>query len=116
MRQEDFVLSKLTEVEGDLSRLRKPGTIAAVVGTDGYGNVDPGSHWAKLGERVTLRYVDRMEFLDVETMEPLGDGSAAFDATHGCVTRSVAYTDREYEVVARVVVPGGLSYGYRIPG
>ncbi len=113
---EDFALSKLTAVEGDLSRLHEPGTIAAVVGTDGYGNVDPDSHWAKLGEKVTFRYVDRMEFRDAETMELLGDGSAPVDTAHGYVTRSVEYTDMEYEVVARVVVPGGLSYGYMVAG
>ena len=55
-----FALDHLTVLEGDLSALYEPGSrkIAAVYSDDDYGNADMDSHWARLGDTVTVRYVE----------------------------------------------------------
>lgn len=65
----DFALDHLTVLEGDLSALYEPGSraIAAVYSEDDYGNADMASHWARLGDTVTLRYVEESEYYDPDT-------------------------------------------------
>lgn len=60
---EDFPLSQLTVYEGDIDSLREPGSrnIAAVYSEDDYDKLIPDSHWAKLGDQVTIYYVDSFE-------------------------------------------------------
>ena len=55
-----FALDHLTVLEGELSALYETGSraIAAVYFEDEYGNIDRNSHWARLGDTVTLRYVE----------------------------------------------------------
>ena len=55
---ETFALNYLTELEGDLSKLNDPdgNYIAAVYSTDDYGKPEMNSHWARLGDTVTIRY------------------------------------------------------------
>ena len=57
----DFALDHLTVLEGDLSKLQEDGGryVAAVYSEDDYGNPEMDSHWARLGDIVTLRYVER---------------------------------------------------------
>ena len=66
-----FALDHLTVLEGDLSALYEPGSrnIAAVYAEDDYGNADMNSHWARLGDTVTVRYVEESEFYDPDTGE-----------------------------------------------
>ena len=66
-----FALNHLTVLEGDLSPLYEPGSrnIAAVYAADDYRNADPASHWARLGDIVTVRYVEESEFYDPDTGE-----------------------------------------------
>ena len=54
---EQFPLDHLTVLEGDLSKLSEPGGryVAAVYSDDDYGNPEMDSHWARLGDTVTLR-------------------------------------------------------------
>ena len=70
-----FALDHLTVLEGDLSALYEPGSraIAAVYSEDDYGNADMDSHWAGLGDMVTLRYVEELEYYDPDTGEIYGD-------------------------------------------
>ena len=58
-----FALDHLTVLEGDLSGLYEPGSrkIAAVYADDDYGSADMDSHWARLGDTVTVRYVEKTE-------------------------------------------------------
>lgn len=108
-----FALDHLTVLEGDLSALYEPGTraIAAVYAEDDYGNADMDSHWARLGDTVTLRYVETSEYYDPDTgevwpmLEDVPDGA-------NWVERPVEYRDVDYTVAALVTVPFALSYRY----
>ncbi len=108
-----FALDHLTVLDGDLSALYEPGSrkIAAVYAEDDYGNADMNSHWARLGDTVTVRYVEESEFYDPDT----GEVWAAYeDIPDGAnwVERPVQYRDVDYTVAALVTVPSALSYRY----
>ena len=108
-----FALDHLTVLEGELSALYETGSraIAAVYFEDEYGNIDRNSHWARLGDTVTLRYVEESEFYDPDT----GEVWAAYeDIPDGAnwVERPVQYRDVDYTVAALVAVPSALSYRY----
>lgn len=109
----DFALDHLTVLDGDLSALYEPGSrkIAAVYSDDDYGNPEMDSHWARLGDTVTVRYVEETEYVDPDTgiayasVEDVPDGA-------NWVERPVQYRDVEYTVAALVTVPYALSYRY----
>ncbi|MBU5627634.1 ABC transporter permease [Oscillibacter sp. MSJ-2] len=108
---ERFALDHLSVLEGDLSRLYEPGSrfIAAVYTDDDYGNPVMNSHWAKLGDIVTLRYVEEFEYYN-----PLTGGVYEGDIPEDqpWQARAVSYRDVDYEVAALVSVPSTLSYRY----
>lgn len=108
---EPFALDRLNVVEGDLSKLYEPGghAIAAVVNTDDYGKAERDSHWARLGDTITLRYVDAYEYYDPATGEIFGSEPPA---TKEYASRAAAYREVDYEVVALVAIPTSLDYGY----
>ena len=108
---EPFVLDKLTVLDGDLSKLYEPGGnyIAAVYSTDDYGNADLNSHWARLGDTVTLRYVEEFEYYNPDTGEVYESGIPEGQPWR---ERAAKYRDVEYEVVALVDVPHALGYRY----
>ncbi len=108
---EPFALDRLTLLEGDCAKLYEPGSrcIAAVYHADDYGKPVEGSNWAKLGDRVTLRYAEEYEFFDAETGASYGSEPPE-DAHYRA--RAKTYRDVEYEVVALVSVPHALSYRY----
>ena len=110
---EPFALDQLKVLEGDLSKLNDPNAncIAAVYSEDDYGDLVADSHWAKLGDTVTLRYVEKLEYVDTST------GTAYSDLTEvpagaDLVERAVEYRDVDYTVAALVAVPNALDYGY----
>ena len=115
---EDFALGYLRLLEGDLSKLENTdgNYIAAVYSDDDYGNIEPDSHWAKLGDKISLRYVEEFEYYNGRTGEVYGP----WDKVPASVAqgddpighRAVKYRDVEYTVAALVVVPNALSYGY----
>lgn len=109
---ERHVLDKLRVLEGDLSKIYEPGGryVAAVYSQDDYGNTMKDSHWAKIGDRVKLRYVEKYEYYDPNTGEILdpdhiGDGQLYR-------YRAKIYKDVDYEVAVLVAVPHSLSYRY----
>ncbi len=108
-----FALDHLTVLEGDLSALYEPGSraIAAVYSEDDYGNADLDSHWAKLGDTATLRYVEETECYDPDTGEVYGSYEDVPDGAD-YAERPVEYRDVEYTVAALVTVPSALSYRY----
>ena len=86
---EDFPLSLLDVLEGDLAPLSDPSqkAIAAVYLSDDYNATIFGSNWAKLGDKVTLRYVTEREYFymymdngevieDTENVDPNRNWSA----------------------------------------
>ena len=108
-----FALDHLTVLAGDLAPLYEPGSraIAAVYAEDEYGSADQNSHWARLGDTVTLRYVEQSEFYDPDT----GEVWAAYeDIPDGAnyIERPTQYRDVDYTVTALVSVPSALSYRY----
>ena len=108
-----FALDHLTVLDGDLSALYEPESraIAAVYAEDDYGNADMNSHWARLGDTVTVRYVEESEFYDPDT----GEVWAAYEdipAGASYVERPTKYRDVDYTVAALVTVPSALSYRY----
>lgn len=108
---EPFALDHLGVVDGDLSKLYEPGGnyVAAVYFTNDYGEVHEDSHWAKVGETVTLRYVDQVEYYNQFTGEIYEDG---IPETGPYRVRTVAYHEVDYIVAARVTLPSALSYRY----
>ena len=109
---DDYTRDHLNVLEGDLSTLDQPGTrnIAAVYSTDDYDNPVMDSHWAKIGDTVTLRYVEEFEFYDPFTGEVLDSENIPDDQPYR--TRAIKYRDIDYTVTALVDVPYPLSYRY----
>ena len=69
------------------------------------------SHWARLGDKVKIRYVEEVEYVDPDT----GTAYASVEdvpAWANYVERPVKYRDVEYEVAALVTVPSAFSYRY----
>ena len=107
---DEYVLSKLTLYEGDLSKLSDPGGryIAAVYHTDDYGNMRSDTNWARVGDRVSLRYVEEFEYYDISSGEIFG----VIPAKRAYSSRAKEYHDVEYEIAAVVAVPPAISYRY----
>ena len=108
-----FALDHLTVLEGSLSALHEPGSrnIAAVYSEDDYGNADRNSHWARLGDTVTVRYVEKFEYYDPDTGDVWADTEDIPDGAN-YVERPVKYREADYTVAALVTVPSALSYRY----
>lgn len=109
----DFALDHLTVLDGDLSKLYEDGGryVAAVYADDDYGSAEVDSHWARLGDTVTVRYVEETAYVDPDT----GIAYASPEdvpAGANWVAQPVKYRDVEYEVAALVTVPSAFSYRY----
>ena len=109
----DFALDHLTVLDGDLSKLYEDGGryVAAVYAEDDYGSAELDSHWARLGDTVTVRYVEETAYVDPDT----GTAYASPEdvpAGANWVAQPVKYRDVEYEVAALVTVPSAFSYRY----
>lgn len=115
---EDFPLSQLDVLEGDLAPLSDPSqkAIAAVFLTDDYNEIKWGSNWAKLGDTVTVRYVSKSEHFYRDTGEIVEDVDAAIESGRPWGERAVQYEDVDYTVCALVHIPNSLSYRYRVLG
>lgn len=109
---ENYAIDKLRVLEGDLSKLREPGGryVAAVYNEDDYGTPDLNSHWAKLGDTVTLRYVEEYEYYDPNTGKILDPDNIPEGQAYRY--RAKTYRDIDYEVAALICVPYSLSYRY----
>ena len=110
---EDFVLDKLNVLEGDLSKLKEGGNyVAAVYVADDYGNIHEDSHWAKVGDQVTIRFIKEEEYYNPETGEIYEDLREIRNRHLPYQERIIAYEDKTYEVAARVEVPTSISYRF----
>ena len=110
---EPFALDHLTVLEGDLSKLNDPNGnyIAAVYSDDDYGNPEMDSHWARLGDTVTIRYVEETEYYNPDTGEVYGPWENVPEGAY-YADRAVKYRDMDYTVAALVMVPFAFSYRY----
>ena len=108
-----FALGYLTALEGDLSKLNDPdgNYVAAVYSADDYGNPDMDSHWARLGDTVTIRYVEEFEYYNPNTGEVYGPWENVPEGA-AYTERAIKYRDADYTVAALVTVPSALSYRY----
>ncbi len=107
---EPFVMDKLRVVEGDLSRLNSSsGFIAAVCSEDDYGNVVQDESTPKIGDRVTVRYIEDYEYYNPDTGETYAS-EEEIPPSCPIMRRAASYTDQEYEVAALVTVPSTLSF------
>ena len=109
---DDFVLDHLTLLEGDLSKVREPGGkyIAAVYSTDDYGRITEDSNWARIGDKVKIRYADGIKYVNPETGEEYPDSVDITTVPY--VIRLENYREEIYTVAALVEVPHSLSYRY----
>lgn len=110
---EDYPLSQLEVIEGDLSDVFDPdkNAIAAVYLQDDYGNPEEDSQWAKVGDTVSVRYVDAWEYRDDKTGEIIPEEK--IDNYEGEYTATAKkYRDVEYQVAACVMMNYAMSYRY----
>lgn len=105
---ESYPLDKLTVLEGDLSDLHTPGSrsVAAVYHLNDYGDPMLDTNWAKLGDTVTLEYVDEYKYVPID---PDGDLSDPVQDVELVILKSHM---ESYTVTALVAVPTALSYRY----
>lgn len=110
---EDYPLSQLNVVEGDLTDVYDPDkhAIAAVYGVDDYDHVVEDTQWAKVGDKVKVRYVHEWEFLDDETGEAIPIDELE-NYTRPFTAKEKEYQDVTYEVVACVTMKNAMSYRY----
>lgn len=112
---EKYPLDKLTLLEGDISKLYEPGGnyIAAVYQQDDYGGIMEESQWAKLGDTITLRYVDEYEYYYTDNGEIIPElNDTVTNSGRSWAERAVKYHDEQYTVAALVSIPNTLSYRY----
>lgn len=109
---EPFALDQLKVIEGDLSKVYEEGgnEIAAVYMEDDYGNPVMDTNWAKLGDTITLHYIDEVEYYDTDTGEILNPDDIKEGQNYD--TRTTKFRDVEYTVAALVMVPYSISYRY----
>lgn len=108
---EDFILDKLNVLEGDIDKLKDGGNyVAAVYSTDDYGHVHEDSNWARLGDQITIRYVEEYEYYNPDTGEIYAEGEDT--GSKPWRARAKVYEDKVYEVAALVEVPGSLCYRF----
>lgn len=109
---EDFPLDHLNVIDGDLSALydSSQNAIAAVYETDDYDKPESDSQWAKVGDQMTLRYIDTWEYYDIRTGEVSKDAATIEPEFLG--TRACKFHDVSYTVVACVTIPYAMSYRY----
>lgn len=107
MGMEEFCLSKLRVVDGDIKKLYEDGNyIAALYLEDELGNPDSRTNWASVGDTVNVRYVYEEEYYNPDTDEVYEESELedlAEDTPVG--VRSKKYEDKKYEVAAVVTIP-----------
>jgi putative ABC transport system permease protein len=109
---EKYPLDLLNLREGDLSPLYDPdqNAIAAVYFTDDYDALEKDSHWAKIGDKVTVRYVDKWEYYDINTDRAVENPE---DLDSDNLDRRIAESHEvTYNVTALVTLRHSMSYRY----
>ncbi len=118
---EDFILGEITVLEGDITPLSDPGqnAIAAVYSPDEYGVIHENVNCFKVGDTVTLRYVEEWVNVDIDTGEELSADETEARWARGEMNfapRAKVYKEKEYTVCARISIPSALTYRYSTLG
>lgn len=111
---DEFCLATANVVEGDLSKLTQGDNyIAVVCQTDDYGNAEMDSNWAKVGDTVTLRYAESVEYYNPDTGKVYSEEELSILSDAETVwERAVEYHDVTYTVCAAITLPDKMSYRY----
>lgn len=114
---DDFPLSLLDILDGDIEKLKDPSGnyIVAVPDTDDFTKPDESSYWAKVGDQVTIRYVDDFNFIDQITGKVIErEDTAAWEKAMEEVwpINPTKYRDVTYTVAAVATVPYALSHRF----
>lgn len=106
-----YPLNQLKVLEGDLRDLAYPEkkAIAAVYRTDDYDQPREETNWAKVGDQVTVRYVDKWKYIDTVTGKEIEDLALT---NHHYVVLADSYREETYTVVACVTMKYSMSYRY----
>lgn len=118
---EDFILSEITVLDGDITPLSDPGqnAIAAVYSADEHGVIAENGNCFQVGDTVTLRYVKEWVNVDMDTGEELSAEEIEARWAQGeanYAPRAKVYEEKEYTVCARISIPSALSYRYATLG
>lgn len=118
---EDFILGEINLLEGDIKPLSDPSqnAIAAVYSADEYGVIHENGNCFKVGDTVTLRYVEEWMNVDTETGEEISAEEAETRWARGeanYVPRAKVYEEKEYTVCAMIEIPRALTYRYTTLG
>ncbi len=118
---EDFILSEITVLDGDITPLSDPGqnAIAAVYSADEHGVIAENGNCFQVGDTVTLRYVKEWVNVDMDTGEELSAEEIEARWARGeanYAPRAKVYGEKEYTVCARISIPSALSYRYATLG
>ena len=102
------LLEKLTVLDGDLTQLSDPNkkTIAIAVHTDDYGNADDLKDYPKVGDKITVTYVENGYYIDSRTGK-LSDEKTPQEYIQYHIDKG---HDVEYTVAALVTVPYQMSF------
>lgn len=103
---DEFPLSKLDTVEGDLSKLSEEGQIAAILYLNDYGNAVESSNPYQVGDEIEILFVDEFEMVDSETGEPVTD---SMDPMKDYIFRYIKTHTEVYTVCARVTIGNSMS-------
>lgn len=111
---DDFCLKTAEVVEGDLSKLKEGDNyIAAVYMVDDYGKVEEDSNWAKVGDTVTLRYANGVEWYNPNTGKVYSEEELdMLPEDEPCWERPVDYHDVTYTVCAAIALSNNMTYRY----
>ena len=114
---EPFILDHMMVVEGDLSKLYGEGNYIAAVyyGAEDENSLMRGFSWAKVGDKVLVRYADELEYYDPDTGEVYPNYESIRD-DQLYSTRPLGGQLVEYEVAAIVEWSPKLSYRYAVGG
>lgn len=106
---ENQALDYLNVLEGDLKDVYDADkkVIAAVYKTDDYGKPEWDSNWAKVGDQVKVRYIDEIQYINVDTGELIEDIDS-YDG--GYEEKIIRYHEETYTVAACVSVKQSMSY------
>lgn len=108
---EDYPLSQLQVLDGDLADVYDPGkrAVAAVYLLDDYGEPMDNTQWAKVGDKITLHYVYEWAYFDAETGEQVAEEDVD-SYGYGYTAEEKEAEDITYEVAACVAVKNAMSY------
>ena len=105
-----FCLDQLKVMDGDISKLYGGGNYtAAVYHEDDYGNPELDTHWAQVGDTVTIRY-EEYEWYNPDTGEIVENPIDSLRQNNPVESRILEFHDEEYEIVATVTVPTTMTY------